>query len=100
MNWKILVALVSLSLSLSGCAHVQRDGFTLDKGGWEKSEEAVLARGSFELRCAKTELRLTVLAAESGSGGYPNTIGVEGCGKQATYIRPRMTLNWVLNSAQ
>lgn len=60
--------------------------------------EQLLDRVAFEMRCAKDKVTTTSLS--------PNTVGVAGCGQQATYVwscphGPEFfssACNWVLNS--
>jgi hypothetical protein len=85
----------ALSLLLSGCtATVQVGGHEVEKALWERAQANVQERASFELKCPKEQLKLTLLTA---AYGYPKQIGVDGCGHRLVYVASHS--GWVLNSS-
>jgi hypothetical protein len=46
--------------------------------------------------CPKEKLNFTIINANRH--GYPETIGVRGCGHKAVYVRPDNQENWILNT--
>src|SRR5947207_1939144 len=87
MRWLFVV--------FAGCATVQVGGFTLGKGRWESDAAVVKKRAAWELKCAETELDLTVLAVYTGTI-TAQQVGVRGCGHQLVYVNS--VDGWLLNA--
>jgi hypothetical protein len=63
--------------------------------GCGASEQQLRSRASFDMKCSESELRLVEID--------DRTMGVQGCGQQATYIEScanqnRTNCTWVLNT--
>ncbi len=90
-----------LPLILTGCASsVAVGAYKLDKELWERAQTEVRERASFELKCPKEQLHLTVLAVQLPSDTSLNAakqVGVDGCGHRLVYVVSRS--GWVLNSS-
>ena len=70
MNRLLLGSAPLLSFLLAaGCASVPVGEFKFDKEVWETAQMEVRQRASFELKCPKEQLKLTVLAATVVSHG-------------------------------
>lgn len=96
---RIPVCLLSLLL-LAGCATVQVGEYNLLKESWDNDQVAVRERASFELKCPKETLHLTVLAGVYPAGSGSNRakqIGVDGCEHRIIYVGTPE--GWVLNSS-
>ncbi len=94
--------LASIALLSTGCLFrtVEVEGYNLDKDGWENAQAEVRQRASFELRCPKEQLKLTLLAAMGPHDVKMNAakqIGVDGCGHRLVYVDANGS--WVLNSS-
>ena len=94
--------LASIALLSAGCLFKTVDvaGYNLDKDGWENAQTEVRQRASFELRCPKEQLQLTLLAAFGPHEVKMNVakqIGVDGCGHRLVYVDANGS--WVLNSS-
>src|SRR5262249_4330496 len=87
-----------LGVCLVGCATIEVNGIKADEGQWRKDEAEVRRRASFDLHCPASELQPTLLNTSGSAPPIPWTIGVQGCGKQATYQVAYGT-GWVMNNA-
>ncbi len=70
---------------------------------FESPSDKLRIRSSYDLSCAKEQLKLTPLETVGGvvlqgePADYAKTVGVEGCGRKASYIKlPDGT--WVKNA--
>jgi len=89
MNKQLL--LVGLAIGISGCTTIG------NKAEFEKNSfDRVYPRAEFDMDCPKEKLKLTIINANRH--GYPETIGVRGCGHKAVYVRPDNQENWILNT--
>jgi len=91
-----LVAIVAAA-GLLGCATVQSGALTLDRGHADADFASVKTRAALDQRCPKDRLALTALRAETidlAGGRRATRIEVDGCGKQAVYVR-REAGRWV-----
>ena len=57
----------------------------------------VRTRAAFDLKCPAEQLTITELTDVCGP--FLCTVGVSGCGQQATYVMNKATSTWVLNNA-
>jgi hypothetical protein len=57
----------------------------------------VRTRAAFDLKCPAEQLQVTELTDVCGP--YLCTVGVNGCGHQATYVMNPNTSTWVMNNA-
>jgi hypothetical protein len=94
---------VSLLLALAGAtacaAPVEMNGFKVNAFAWKNAQEAVVPRASFDMKCPREQLQLTVLhATEDFGGGAPTQLGVTGCGQSAVYVQT-FGSGWVANSS-
>lgn len=74
----------------SGCATIQKDGFTIFEVEWEQASNAVLTRAAFDLQCPREQITLTALTQRA------EQVGASGCGRQGVYVATPS--GWVLNS--
>lgn len=75
-------------LALAACAVVTAESSFHEKG---------LPRAVFELGCPADQVQIAVLVRNDGLGCAGSQIGVQGCGKKATYVCDRAQ-NWVNDS--
>jgi hypothetical protein len=57
----------------------------------------VRTRAAFDLKCPAEQLTITELTDVCGP--FLCTVGVSGCGQQATYVMDKATSSWVMNNA-
>jgi hypothetical protein len=57
----------------------------------------VRTRATFDLKCPAEQLKLTELTDVCGP--FLCTVGVSGCGQQATYVMNPNTKSWVMNNS-
>lgn len=89
-----------LPLLVAGCATVKVGDYTMQQSSWDQAQTEVKERASFELKCPKEQLKLTLLAAlypVDTHGNLPKQIGVDGCGHRLVYVVSHS--GWVLNSS-
>ena len=92
------VQLWPLLLLVSGCATVTIKGVSVLEESWDDAVEQVRAKAAFDLQCPATSLDLTILTTQQLLDGVvASTIGVRGCGKQATWVRQK-NRNWLAES--
>ena len=89
MNVKNLLLGVPL-LSIAACASFKPVEYT------KTSEENILPRASFEMSCPKEDIEFIVIS--SNVHGYPEEIGVKGCGKKIVYVRLDGQTRWFIDS--
>jgi hypothetical protein len=78
---------------LTACAApLEMNGFKVDRHDWQQESPNVLTRASFDMKCAKDKLELTVLAVDLarhpgfGAGEAVSQMGVTGCGQTMVYV--------------
>jgi hypothetical protein len=87
---------------LSGCATVSIKGVSVLEESWTEALDQVRPKAAFEFQCPEAKLHLTILTTKQYLDGVaPTSIGVRGCGKQATWVRlSRKGVNtWLAESA-
>ena len=86
MKPAILLTAVVANLALAGCSFF----LPVDK---------LKPRAAFDLKCSAQDLKFTEISGSCGkmlADDYSCTIGVQGCGQQATYVHvPRA--DWIMN---
>ncbi|HWE30657.1 MAG TPA: hypothetical protein VHB97_21770 [Polyangia bacterium] len=94
-----------LALAIVGCAsssEEQRSSTGRDNAARERSfqfsgGDTLLQRATFDLGCAAEQMQAQVLQ-RVGMFQVASSVGVRGCGRQATYMRSAGTSGtWVLN---
>jgi hypothetical protein len=68
---------VFVGVASTGCATVTVESVYNDSGA---------ATASFDLQCPADQIQMTVLKRNDGLGCLGSKIGVQGCGKQTTYM--------------
>jgi hypothetical protein len=106
-NAKLLLLSASFVLA-AGCggSPVQVDGYQLWSNSWNADAPMLKSRASFDLSCPRNDVTLKVLEASysphafgRSTVGVARTVGAEGCGRRATYVRLSFNDQWVLNGA-
>jgi len=100
----LLLPLLIVNLACAGSKNtIHRDGFQLEADAMREAEESLTRRAAFDLNCEAHKLSLVVLAVEDDAGpDVPRSVGVNGCGKRATYVRMFVNgrpLEWGMNSS-
>lgn len=71
-------------------------------GGCFFPADTLRPQAAYELQCPADQLQITELSGDCGKkagNDYACTLGVRGCGKQATYVHVPRTDTWLMNSA-
>lgn len=80
--------LVLLVVIASGCASVSIKGVSVLEESWTNALEKIRPKAAFAFQCPAEALDFTILDTQKLLDGVvPSTVGVRGCGKQATWVR-------------
>ena len=93
----------SLLLTITpACAHktIMLDGFEIDPAPWQKDQQAIAQRASFDLNCDANSLNMKIIAIAGAYGlaDWVSQVGVSGCGQSGVYVRTQQ--GWLLNSTR
>lgn len=86
----------------SNCATASIKNVTVLEESWSDALEQVRPKAAFDLQCPAEALDFTILTTQRLLDGVvPSTIGVRGCGKQATWIRQsrKGLVSWIAERA-
>jgi hypothetical protein len=92
---------VALGLSPAACGGsvIVVNGIEVYERLWDRAAQQVTQRASFDLQCPAQQLELTLIEKTVRE---PTAIGVRGCGRQGTYVRPlvggHLSTQWLLQS--
>lgn len=77
---------------LAGCGAINVNGFKLDQGIWNRDQELIRRRASYDMQCPEEELSLEVLTAQQRCALQ---VIVRGCGQEGLYVDPNQNYVWV-----
>jgi hypothetical protein len=86
-----------LLVGVSACSSLgQVDGHRVNLKLWDQAQDSIRNRASFELRCPAEQLDMRLIevwdSPAIGNNGIPTTVGVEGCGYRAIFVRVNSAL--------
>jgi hypothetical protein len=96
-----IIAVSLVLASITACAApTQVNGFKINAFLWKDAQEKVASRATFDMKCPKPQLELTVLQVGANTdftgGKDPTQVGVTGCGQSIVYVETPS--GWVANA--
>lgn len=98
MKPRLLPLLWSALIALPGCASLPVGEHGMNPLAWEGDQAHLKQRASYELKCPKEKLALTLLDSAGTPGlEIARQVGVDGCGHRLVYVST--PAGWVLDSS-